>query len=125
MVNALDDKKQPILLFGDFNSQPDWPAYNVITDEFDDAWQRRLIGRRDPGFTFGRDDLISDDAVFDERIDFVFTRNQRAATLVGLTVGKTEFSKTVPVPYPTDPPSLVRLWPSDHLGLFFILILPQ
>jgi endonuclease/exonuclease/phosphatase family metal-dependent hydrolase len=128
VVDELNGETEPIILAGDFNEQPDSPdydAYDAITDEFDDAWPRRLIGRRDPGFTFGRYDLISDDAVFDERIDFVFTRNHRAITLVGLTVGKSEFSKTDPVPYPTDPPSLVQLWPSDHLGLFFTLILPQ
>lgn len=126
VVDEFDGEEEPIILAGDFNAQPDGPydAYDVIIDEFDDAWPHRLIGRRDPGFTFGRDDLISNDAVFDERIDFVFTRNRRAATLVGLTVGKTGFSKTAPVPNPTPPPSYVRLWPSDHLGLFFILILP-
>jgi len=124
LVDEYDGVPEPIILAGDFNSEPGWPAYNVIVEEFDDAWPRRLIGRRDPGFTYGRDDLISDDAIFDERIDFVFTRNRRATTLVGLTVGKSKFSKTVPVLYPTEPPSLVRLWPSDHLGLFFTLILP-
>lgn len=130
VVDEFDGEKEPIILAGDFNStpdesaEPDGSAYNVIVEEFDDAWPRRRIGRRDPGFTYGRDDLISNDAIFDERIDFVFTRNRRATTLLGLTVGKTEFSKTLPVPYPT-PPFVVRLWPSDHLGLFFILILPQ
>jgi endonuclease/exonuclease/phosphatase family metal-dependent hydrolase len=124
LVDEFDGETEPIILAGDFNSDPDGPAYQVIVEEFDDAWPRRLIGRRDPGFTYGREDLISDDANFYERIDFVFTRNRRATTLVGLTVGKTAFSKTLPVPYP-DPPSIVRLWPSDHLGLFFTLILPQ
>ena len=103
---------------------PDSPAYNAIADEFDDAWPSRLIGRRDPGFTFGRMDLISDDAVFDQRIDYVFSRNRRAVTLAALTLGKTELSKSEPALYPTEPPSYVRLWPSDHLGLFFILLLP-
>lgn len=125
VVYELSGKKEPIILAGDFNSQPGWPAYNAIVEDFDDAWPSRLIGRSDPGFTFGRDDLISNDAVFDERIDYVFTRNRHAATLLGLTVGKYKLSKTAPVLYPTDPPSYVRLWPSDHLGLFFILILPQ
>jgi endonuclease/exonuclease/phosphatase family metal-dependent hydrolase len=125
VVEKLSGEAEPIILAGDFNALPDGPAYEVITDEFDDAWLRRIIGRRDPGFTYGRLDLIGDDAVFDQRIDYVFTRNRYTITLAALTTGKTEFSKTVPVPYPTDPPSLVRLWPSDHLGLFFALILPQ
>jgi endonuclease/exonuclease/phosphatase family metal-dependent hydrolase len=122
VVKKLNGKAKPIILAGDFNALPDGPAYNVITDEFDDAWLRRIIGRSDPGFTFGRDDLISDDAVFDERIDFVFTRNRYTITLAALTIGKTEFSKTVPVPYPTLDDPQVQLWPSDHLGLFFALI---
>jgi hypothetical protein len=125
VVFELNDETDPIILAGDFNAQPGWPAYEEIITEFDDAWPPRLIGRRDPGFTFGRDDLISDGAIFDERIDFVFIRNQQAITLVGVTIGKTDFSKTAPVLYPTEPPSYVRLWPSDHLGLFFTLILPQ
>lgn len=125
IIDELNGLTEPIVLAGDFNAEPGWPAYDAIIAEFDDAWPPRLIGRRNTGFTFGRDDLISNDAVFDERIDFVFTRNHRAVTLVGLTVGKSEFSKTDPVPYPPDFTSLIRLWPSDHLGLFFTLILPQ
>ena len=120
VVEALEGVKEPIILAGDFNSQPGWEAYNIIAERFEDAWPSRILGRQDPGFTFGRDDLISDDAVFDERIDFVFTRNHRSITLLGLTIGKNEFSKTEPIP-----PTGIQLWPSDHLGLFFILILPQ
>jgi len=123
VLYELSDEIEPIMLFGDINDQPDsqaYSAYDAITDEFDDAWLGRLLGRRDPGLTFGRINLIDDDQVFYERIDFGFIRNHRAITLLGVTVGKSEFSKTDPIP-----PSGVRLWPSDHLGLFFILILPQ
>ena len=125
VVLELNDETDPIILAGDFNAWPGWPAYEEIITEFVDAWPPRLFGRKDPGFTFGRDDLISDEAIFDERIDFVFIRNQHAITLMGLTIGKTDLSKTAPVLYPTEPPSHVRLWPSDHLGIFFTLILPQ
>jgi endonuclease/exonuclease/phosphatase family metal-dependent hydrolase len=125
VVLELNEETDPIILAGDFNACPGWPAYEEIITEFVDAWPPRLFGRRDPGLTYGRDDLISDGAIFDERIDFVFIRNQHAITLMGLTIGKTDLSKTAPVLYPTEPPSYVRLWPSDHLGIFFTLILPQ
>ena len=121
VVDEMNDAALPAILAGDFNAWPGWPAYDVIISAFDDAWPGRLIGQSDPGYTFGRDDLISDTADFNERIDFVFTRHHQVATLVGLTVGKTALSKTEPVLYPTEPPAYLRLWPSDHLGLFFIL----
>jgi endonuclease/exonuclease/phosphatase family metal-dependent hydrolase len=128
VVEELKLEKEPILLFGDMNDQPDNPeydAYDVITEEFEDAWPGRILGRRDSGLTYGRENLIDDDQVFYETIDYGFVRNDDFITLLGITVGKTKFSKTVPVFYPTESPPLVRLWSSDHLGLFFILILPD
>ena len=127
MVDELIDEKEPVILLGDINDQPDSPnysAYDVITEEFDDAWPGRFIGQKDNGLTYGRENLIDDDQEFYERIDFGFVRNDDFITLLGLTVGKTEFSKTEPVPYPPFP-YLIELWPSDHLGLFFIFILPD
>ena len=128
VVDELSDEMEPILLFGDMNDQPDSPeydAYDVITEEFEDAWPGRILGRRDSGLTYGRENLIDDHQEFYETIDYGFVRNDDFITLLGITVGKTKFSKTAPVLYPTEPPSLVRLWSSDHLGLFFILILPD
>ena len=125
VVDAFVGEEVPVLLAGDFNDEPDTAVYSIVTSGgFKDMYPGRLLGRLDPGFTCcQRQDLLNFLSILDQRIDYIFARNQRgesgptlAGTLLGLVVGDRLFNKTFTIP---------RLWPSDHGGLYMILLIPS
>lgn len=125
VVAAFDGEAEPILLAGDFNDEPGTDVYSIVTSGgFKDMYPERFLGRLDPGRTCcQRQDLLNYLSILDQRIDYIFARNQRdesgptlAGTLLGLVVGDRQFNKTFTIP---------RLWPSDHGGLYMILLIPS
>ena len=125
VVDAFDGEAEPILLAGDFNDESGTTVYSIVTSGgFKDMYPGRLLGRRAPGVTCCQQpDLLNFSSILDERIDYIFARNQGgdsgptvAATLLGMVVGDRQSSKTTTVP---------RLWSSDHGGVYMILLIPS
>lgn len=104
----------PIILIGDFNSQPFYTgdaAANLITSGFSDLWQ--IAHPADPGLTCCQAaDLRNPLSQFDQRIDLVLVRNGPSAVDVQL-VGNT----------PINLPFGVQ-WASDHAGVVATVQLP-
>ena len=125
VVDAFAGEAEPVILAGDFNDEPGTYVYSIVTNGgFKDMYEGRLLGRSDPGYTCcQQQDLLNYSSILDERIDYIFARNQDddsgptvAATLLGLVVGDRQLNKTFSTP---------RLWPSDHGGLYTILLIPS
>lgn len=101
----------PIILEGDFNSDPlhrdGSVAYDTFTSAgFQDAWALLHTSDLAGGLTWGHDEFLADPThLFDRRIDFVFFRGKSfapgRAVVVDLNLQR------------VDPP----LWASDHAAL--------
>ena len=103
--------KLPVILLGDFNSDPlhrdGSVAYDLIPAAgFGDAWATLNPTTLAGGLTWGHDEFLADPGMdFDRRIDFVFFRGKGIvpveAAVLDMTTGQSQ------------PP----LWASDHAGL--------
>ena len=93
------------VVVGDFNGDPDDPAYQVFAGRgYADAW---TVANGDaPGGTGVRSGLDDDDPELNQRIDFVLYRAPELAAGTATLVGADPADRT---------PS--GLWPSDHAGL--------
>lgn len=120
LIDLLQHENRPTILVGDFNSDvygadpsKATPSYGMITAAgFTDAWLRPF--GTPPGLTCCQsDDLLNASSTFDQRVDFIFTRNMpqqgHASTFVlrRNVVGDEESDRTIPS----------GLWPSDHGGV--------
>lgn len=112
----------PAVVMGDLNTTPGSPAYEVLRGaEFVDLWAAFHPGAR--GYTCCHlADLSNLRAVFDERIDYIWTRGMGDARGRGMVLGRmTLFGNT--------PSERVRnsagqsIWPSDHAGLIANVLL--
>jgi len=131
LTSVLKNETLPVIVVGDINSSPEdtaplplpqypyfiLPPYVQISlAGYADIWPRRILGRNNPGFTCCQEaDLLNEQSILDERIDFVFVRNNLGhapLSFVGLvfawTIGDTPEDKTMTLP---------PLWPSDHAGV--------
>jgi hypothetical protein len=111
LMTILENRSEPILLVGDFNSRPEGGAsYQLITQAgFRDVWNDR-IGSQDLGLTCCQAaDLSNKDSDLGERIDLVLTKNTSswlAQDVLAWVVGNKPEDQT---------PG--GLWPSDHAGV--------
>jgi hypothetical protein len=114
LVSLLRNESRPTILVGDFNSDvygadptratPTYPTLRAAG--YADSWIERP--RRDPGLTCCEQaDLLNPRPTFDQRIDFVFTRNlpRRARAVRREVVGDRIVDRRA------------GLWPSDHAGV--------
>jgi hypothetical protein len=124
---VVSDRTLPTILVGDFNSDvhSNNPAktrsYNLITGTaggFTDSWLRPFW--TPPGLTCCQsDDLKNRFSTFDQRIDFIFTRDMPQARHVGTlvlarrVVGDERGDRTKS-----------GLWPSDHGGVVATFLVP-
>jgi hypothetical protein len=126
LIALLQNETRPTILVGDFNSDVSGidpanatPSYGMLTDAgFQDTWLRPF--RSPPGLTCCQSDDVSNRfSTFDQRIDFVFTRNmpnvKHAGTLVlaRRVVGDQRGDRT-----------RSGLWPSDHGGVVATFLVP-
>src|SRR2546427_1319507 len=65
LLKALKDVKGPLVVVGDFNDIPAGRAYQLMRDQFDDAWTASRV--TDPGFSYPTDKPA-------KRIDYIFLR---------------------------------------------------
>lgn len=65
MLKFLENIQGPLIVVGDFNDEPQGPAYNLMLSRFADAWV--LSRAKDSGLTYPSDKAV-------KRIDYVFTR---------------------------------------------------
>ncbi|HZE72412.1 MAG TPA: endonuclease/exonuclease/phosphatase family protein [Pyrinomonadaceae bacterium] len=65
LLRALDDKKGPLIVAGDFNDEPAGDTYKLMTNRFQDAW---IAGKaKELGLSYPADKLA-------KRIDYIFFR---------------------------------------------------
>ncbi len=114
LVALLADDSRPTVLVGDFNSDAygadparATPTYGMLgAAGYADSWIEP--DRRAPGLTCcERPDLLNPVPAFDQRIDFIFTRN--------LPAGAPALGRDVVGDRPGD--RTAGLWPSDHAGV--------
>ncbi len=111
LVDAYVDVADPVLLLGDFNSDPGDGEYELIMNEFVDAWTR--VGHGD-GFTCCQaDNLMNPTSSAGSRIDLVLYRG-------AFKPKKIEVLGTDPATGRTPD----GLWPTDHFGVLSTLELP-
>lgn len=136
LTEVLKDETLPIILVGDFNSDPKDttllpipeppyfllpPYWQISLSGYADTWLRRINNRCDPGYTAGQDaDLLNEESNLSHRIDLVFARNKLGSSPISIVgpvlsyvVGDEPGDKT---------PS--GLWPSDHAGVVTRLNIP-
>lgn len=115
LLALLDAESRPTLLVGDFNSDVfgadptrATPTYGMVRSaSFSDAWSEPH--RADPGLTCCEGaDLLNRQPTFNQRIDFVFSRNLGAGRrpLHRAVLGDSRGERTA-----------AGLWPSDHGGV--------
>jgi endonuclease/exonuclease/phosphatase family protein len=122
LVALLRSESRPTILAGDFNSDaygadptratPTYPTLRAAG--YSDSWIER--GRRAPGLTCcEQPDLLNPRPTFNQRIDFIFTRNLAASTRVVRreVVGDRLVDRRT------------GLWPSDHAGVVATLLTPS
>jgi endonuclease/exonuclease/phosphatase family metal-dependent hydrolase len=98
----------PVVLTGDFNSDPASAAYAVLTNGgLNDSWLQSQTG--EPGFTCCQEpSLLNATSMLKSRIDYVFSRSAGLQSADAQLVGADPSSRT----------TLSGFWPSDHAGLF-------
>jgi endonuclease/exonuclease/phosphatase family metal-dependent hydrolase len=111
LLDRPDDSRLPVIIGGDFNSDPlhrdGSLAYNSFPAAgFEDAWAVVHPADFAGGLTWGHDEFLADpNTVFDRRIDLMFFRGSRftasQAEVIDLTLNRTQ------------PP----LWASDHAAV--------
>ena len=115
LLGLLTGESRPMILVGDFNSDAygadptrATPTYGMVLGAgFADSWKEP--DRQAPGLTCcERADLLNSRQTFDQRIDFVFTRNLPSGTVPVRRelVGDRPGDRTP-----------AGLWPSDHAGV--------
>lgn len=125
----LDNDVLPTILVGDFNSDasglhpddPDYetPSYGMFIDAgFVDSWLRPA--GLPLGLTCCENDSVSNPfQTFDQRVDFIFTRNMPVLTHVGtLVVGRNVVGDQ------RGDRTTSGLWPSDHAGVVATFLVP-
>ena len=126
LITLLSGETRPTIVVGDFNSDvfgADPSAAGVSYDSmaaagFTDSWLRP--GGSPPGLTCCQNDSVSNPlSLFNQRVDFIFTRNMPTARPAGTLaaawriVGDQRGDRT---------PS--GLWPSDHGGVVATFLTP-
>ena len=71
-INEVNHRSLPVILMGDFNSEPDSPPINKIRTEMSDALKISLEDLQGPIGTFNGFDP---DLPIERRIDYIFTRD--------------------------------------------------
>ena len=119
LLVVLSGEELPTIVVGDFNSDPANPnargSYDLMTGTgaeqggFTDTWLRP---NATSGFTCCQmDDLSNEESLFDQRVDFIFTRNMpQVGKAVSLVLGRDVVGDV-----PGD--RISGLWPSDHGGV--------
>lgn len=88
LLAALKDVKGPLIVVGDFNDVPAGGAYQLIIDQFEDAWTQAHAG--DPGFSYPADKPS-------KRIDYIFFRAKDRVRTKRAWIVETQASDHVPV----------------------------
>jgi len=78
-INEVNHRSLPVILMGDFNSEPDSPPINKIRTEMSDALQLSLEKLQGPMGTFNGFDP---DLPIERRIDYVFTRDVKVLSYI-------------------------------------------
>lgn len=78
-INEVNHQSLPVILMGDFNSEPDSPPINKIRTEMSDALQLSLEKLQGPMGTFNGFDP---DLPIERRIDYVFTRDVKVLSYI-------------------------------------------
>ncbi len=78
-INEVNHRSLPVILMGDFNSEPDSPPINKIRTEMSDALQLSLEKLQGPIGTFNGFDP---DLPIERRIDYVFTRDVKVLSYI-------------------------------------------
>ena len=126
LLALLQDETRPTILAGDFNSdvygkvpEAATPSYGMMIDAgFSDTWTR--FSQSPPGLTCcQRGDLLNAKSLFDQRLDFIFTRNMPQ----GAPAGSLTLARMVVGNQPGDR-TASGLWPSDHGGVVASFLSP-
>lgn len=122
LLALLQNESNPVILSGDFNSDVygqdptrATPSYGMITGAgFTDSWLRP--GLTPAGLTCCQSETLDNPvATFNQRIDFIFTRNMpRQTQVIGRDVVGASLADRTPG----------GLWPSDHGGLVATFVIP-
>jgi endonuclease/exonuclease/phosphatase family metal-dependent hydrolase len=105
MLAGIGAVPDPVLLLGDFNSEPGMNSYPLLTGQFDDAWND--AGGGAPGFTCCQaGDLMNAESTAMDRIDLVLYRGRFRINDIAVTGTDPAVDRT---------PG--GLWPSDHFGV--------
>ncbi len=119
LLGLLADETRPTIVVGDFNSDAygevpsrATPAYGMMLQAgFSDSWTGP--DREAPGLTCCQASNLSNPfGAFDQRLDFIFTRNLPQGTPAGTLV----VARGVVGDRPGDR-TTAGLWPSDHAGV--------
>jgi endonuclease/exonuclease/phosphatase family metal-dependent hydrolase len=106
MLSSIASVPDPVLLIGDFNSEPGMNSYPALRLQFEDAWDD--AGGGAPGLTCCQAaDLMNPQSIADGRIDLVLYRGRFRINDIAVTGTDPATSRT---------PG--GLWPSDHFGVF-------
>jgi endonuclease/exonuclease/phosphatase family metal-dependent hydrolase len=106
MLTGIASVPDPVLLLGDFNSEPAMNSYPLLMTQFHDAWDD--AGGGAPGLTCCQaGNLMNLESTADGRIDLVLYRGQFRINDIAVKGTDPATSRT---------PG--GLWPSDHFGVF-------
>lgn len=124
LAGLLASETRPTIVVGDFNSErngqdPFAPSYGIMTEAgFADSWLRG--GGSPPGLTCCQNDSVSNKlSTFNQRVDFIFTRNMPSTTPAGSLV----LARSVVGDQRGDR-TKSGLWPSDHGGVVATFLTP-
>jgi hypothetical protein len=115
--------KRPVILVGDFNSEPTDPAgspYDIIrAAAYADTWKQNILKSRvSQGFTCCQDsDLNNDKSLLKDRVDIIFVKNNFGVlpfSLPGLVFSVVAGDEPIRNSQPK--------WSSDHAGPFALLL---
>ncbi len=131
LVGLLQGETIPVIVVGDFNSRAaggepyERETYNFMLGAgYVDTWTRNLNPFEGEGLTNaqGYFDLTDPTRVFDQRIDFIFARNDipigkqpAIGPVIATVVGDAQDDRATPT----------GLWPSDHAGIVARLHFPR
>jgi endonuclease/exonuclease/phosphatase family metal-dependent hydrolase len=126
LITVLSGETRPTIVVGDFNSDvygKDPSAAGVSYDSmtaagFTDSWLRP--GGAPPGLSCCQNDSVSNKlSTFDQRVDFIFTRNMPTSVPAGSLV----LARSVVGDQRGDRTPF-GLWPSDHAGVVATFLTP-
>jgi len=105
MLAGISSVPDPVLLLGDFNSEPGLNSYPLLVAQFDDAWDD--AGGGAPGLTCCQDaNLTNAESHATDRIDLVLYRGRFRINDIAVT-GTDPAADRTPGGF----------WPSDHFGV--------